>query len=59
MSKEMCTEEINCINCNDQFLTYWWIEEGMPVEMFCCSECMEEYYSIESRRDRLIENIIN
>jgi hypothetical protein len=50
---------INCINCNDQFLTYWWIEEGMPVEMFCCSDCMEEYYSIESRRDILIENIIN
>ena len=51
-------EKIECFNCREEFLTSWIIDEGMPTEFFCGSECIEEYYSIESRRDRLIEKII-
>ena len=50
-------ENTECMNCGEEFQTYWIIDEGIPTEFFCGSECMEEYYSIESRRDRLIETM--
>lgn len=50
---------IECLNCKNTFPEYYNMEDGCSALPFCCSECYVEYHSIERKRERKLNEIIN